>query len=213
MTITGNGCSAWSSPLFFTGYPSSGGAEVVEAAEYRQTVAAGATEVFKSAKVVGKTDKKIDADKIRTDGAWYLRIIARADDKIDRGTVLGQLPNSVDGRDEHDLEKRLPFGNSFLSVMFPHDEWTGDEWGFASDYRKLKHKPSGTWLFAVYVSKDVADVTLSFEGPPDVLKKIKLRHQGVKGKAASRKGEAYTFTPEPGYNYFTLNLEEALSHQ
>lgn len=164
----------------------------------------------RESKLVAKRVPKphLDHRKVREDGAWYVRIIAEADGMLDRGAVLGRLADSVDGQDSHDLEKRAPFGRSYLSVLFPHEEWGDDSWGFASDYRSLGRKSSGEWLFAVYVSSDVDEVSLSFEGPAAVLEKSKLTQLGVKGKAVTRKGKNYTFTPVPGFNYFTFRVDK-----
>lgn len=202
----GDGCSAWT-PLYIG---------TVAAAEAIQESVVLEEAVF--AEASGESEltvesrrahiKKMDHRKIREDGAWYVRIIAEADGMLDRGAVLGRLADSVDGKDSHDLEKRAPFGNSYLSVLFPHEEWGEDSWGFASDYRSLGEKSSDEWFFAVYVSDNVKQVSLSFEGPEEVLKKSKLTQVGIKGKAVTRKGKSYTFTPVPGYNYFTFRVDK-----
>lgn len=143
----------------------------------------------------------------RNEEGWYVRIIAEAEGKQDRGAVFGKLPDSVDGPDVHDLEKRAPFGDRYLSVLFPHPEWGGDEWGFASDYRALEKRRRNEWTFAVYVSEDVDEVTLSFEGPAAVLRKSSLRHLNASGRPLARHGDRYTFAPQPGFNFFTVRVK------
>lgn len=200
----GNGCSDWSS--LYLGTVSAAGLSQ-ESAVFEEAVSVEASEASEAAVVPQRDHKlKVDHRKVRRGSAWYVRIIATADGMLDRGAVLGRLADSVDGQDSHDLEKRAPFGSSYLSVLFPHEEWGGDSWGFASDYRSLGRKPSGEWMFAVYVSSDVDEVSLSFEGPAAVLRKSTLRHLGVKGKAVTRRGKNYVFTPVPGYNYFTFRV-------
>lgn len=150
--------------------------------------------------------KRWKGEKTRQDGAWFVRVVAEAEGKEDRGAVFGQLPGSSDNQDARDLEKRKPFGDKFLSVMFPHEEWGGEEWGFASDYREFSRGTGGEWVFAVYASEDVDEVTLRFEGPDELLKKTKLS-QGQNGRKWISKGtESYTFSPKPGMNYFTVRV-------
>lgn len=204
----GDGCSAWSS-LYLGSVSAS--AVVQESVALEEVVIVEAFDGREPAAESGHGQRpkpKVDHRKVREDGAWYVRIIAEADGMLDRGAVLGRLAGSVDGQDSHDLEKRAPFGSSYLSVLFPHEEWGDDSWGFASDYRSLGRKSSDEWSFAVYVSSDVDEVSLSFEGPAAVLEKSKLTQLGVKGKAVTRKGKNYTFTPVPGYNYFTFRVDK-----
>ena len=59
-----------------------------------------------------------------------MRVIVESGDFRDAGNVLGQLPDSLDGPDGHDLEELAPFGSSYLTVIFPHEEWGGDAWGY-----------------------------------------------------------------------------------
>ncbi|RLA49717.1 MAG: hypothetical protein DRR42_15080 [Gammaproteobacteria bacterium] len=200
----GNGCSDWSNLTV-------GSVSAALLAETLQDVLVLAEEPAadgRESKLVARRVPKphVDHRKVHENGAWYVRIIAEADGMLDRGAVLGQLADSVDGKDSHDLEKRAPFGNSYLTVLFPHEEWGDEGWGFASDYRAIGRRPSGEWLFAVYVSSEVDEVSLSFEGPEAVLEKSKLTQLGVKGKSVVRKGKDYVFTPEPGYNYFTFRV-------
>ena len=72
---------------------------------------------------------------------WYVRLIAQtpADNLLDRNNVLGQLFDSVDGYDSHDLKELPPFASPYLTIVFPHvDDWVGHEDNYSSDYHAVK---------------------------------------------------------------------------
>ena len=52
---------------------------------------------------------------------WYVRLIVTASDgRVDKGNVLGRDPESVDGRDIHDLVENPPPGScgaTYLSII------------------------------------------------------------------------------------------------
>ena len=105
---------------------------------------------------------------------WYVRLIVDSGDLRDAGNVLGQLADSVDGLDSHDLKEKAPFGSTYLSIVFPHEEWNSESWGYTSDYRALTKKPKGIWPFVVKASNNVTDAVLRWEGPDFILKKARL---------------------------------------
>ena len=121
---------------------------------------------------------------------WYVRLIAEeaSQNLRTRNSVLGQLPDSVDGYDAHDLPKLPPFGAPYLSIAFPHSAWGTRAGDYASDYRpnhaaggygpnrppgagpsKTPGLPSATWRFEVRTDRAGYAVQLRWEGPPDWL--------------------------------------------
>lgn len=99
------------------------------------------------------------------EGGWYVRLIAESGDLRDDTNVLGQLSDGEYGYDAHDLEELAPFGDTFLTVVFPHPSWDGHAGDYASDYHPLR-PDSGpdVWRFEVRSSDPAAAVTLSWEG-------------------------------------------------
>jgi hypothetical protein len=104
-------------------------------------------------------------------GGWFVRLIAQSEDLRDAGNVFGQLADSSDGHDRHDLVEKPVFGERYLNVVFPHPEWGEHSGDYASDFRRLGRRPSGTWTFAVQAAATVKEVGLRWDGPEDVLSK------------------------------------------
>lgn len=154
-------------------------------------------------------DNKTVANEVADDGSWAVRIIVESGDFKDSGNVLGQLPDSLDGQDKHDLEELAPFGGSYLTVIFPHEEWAADGdaevWGYTSDFHASSRKPRGEWTFAVMSSIDVSEVSLRLEGPEGILRKAKLRDMET-GKLVRFSKGIYTFNASPGIRYFTFRI-------
>ena len=119
--------------------------------------------------------------------------------------MLGQLPESQNGKDRHDLAEFPPFGSKYLTAVFLHDDWEGDPWAYASDFRAATRKPAGEWEFAVFSSGDVAEIILRFEGPGNILSKAKVIDQETGKKVKFKNGE-YRFDASPGVRYFTFRL-------
>ncbi|MCI5115476.1 MAG: hypothetical protein D3921_12380 [Candidatus Electrothrix sp. AW1] len=59
--------------------------------------------------------------------------------RADDGNVFGRLHDSLDGQESHDLAEMPPpdgsMGERYLSIVFPHPEWSDDYDGYASDSR------------------------------------------------------------------------------
>ena len=151
------------------------------------------------------TGKAAAIDTVADDGSWYVRLIVESGDYIDDGNVLGQLPESQNGKDRHDLAEFPPFGSKYLTAVFLHDDWEGDAWAYASDFRASTRKPAGEWEFAVFSSGDVAEIILRFEGPGNILSKAKVIDQETGKKVKFKNGE-YRFDASPGLRYFTFRL-------
>jgi hypothetical protein len=96
---------------------------------------------------------------------WYVRLIAQspADNLLDRNNVLGQLFDSVDGYDSHDLKELDPFATPYLTIVFPHEEWARPEDNYSSDYHAVKWQEPDHWVFQVKSDDIWRDVYLSWE--------------------------------------------------
>jgi FG-GAP repeat len=98
-------------------------------------------------------------------GEWYIRLIAESFNEglIDRGNVLGQLETSADGHDSHDLTELDPFGEPYLTIVFPHSDW-GDEAGdYTSDYHPSMGRIDDEWIFEVRTEDPNREIRLAWE--------------------------------------------------
>jgi len=96
---------------------------------------------------------------------WYVRLIAQspASHLRDSNNVLGQLLDSVDGYDSHDLKELAPFASPYLTIVFAHDDWVGHEDNYTSDYHSVKWKEPDQWEFQVMSDDPWLDVYLYWE--------------------------------------------------
>lgn len=155
------------------------------------------------------SDKETEYE-ITNDGAWHVRIIVESGEHRDAGNVLGQLPDSLDGQDKHDLEELAPIGDSFLTVVFPHEKWEGEDgdkaWGYTSDFHQLTRKPQGEWTFAVHSSSEIRQATLRLEGSASILRKGTLIDLETGKKVKFYRG-AYSFTTNTDkVRYFSFRI-------
>lgn len=99
-----------------------------------------------------------------TQQGWYLRLtVASADGRMkDSGNVLGQLADSEDGPDSHDLAELSPAFSPYLTLVFPHPEWGMESSYFASDFHAIDFARPDEWEFQVRSSNPNLDVTLSW---------------------------------------------------
>lgn len=97
---------------------------------------------------------------------WYLRLTAEMPSRgmKDSGNVLGQLNDSADGKDGHDLQELVPFGDNYLTIVFPHDDWAGDVSDFTSDFHAAGAAGEDSWTFEVRTSDTAGEVTLYWMG-------------------------------------------------
>jgi hypothetical protein len=106
---------------------------------------------------------------------WYIRLIAEAGDMRDAGNVLGQLSDSSNGYDKHDLKEMKPFDqNRYLTIVFPHDKWGNFSGDYGSDFHAPTVRRQGEWNFRVMASNGVREVDLSFEGADDLFNRAVL---------------------------------------
>ncbi len=97
---------------------------------------------------------------------WYIRLTAESGALRDVSNVFGQLADSAQGFDSHDLEELVPFGDAYLTVVFPHANWGNHAGDYGSDYHPLQDESAAdAWSFEVRSSDPEAQVTLGWQGP------------------------------------------------
>ena len=108
--------------------------------------------------------------------AWYVRLIAQEPTlpMRDRNAVFGQLPDAAVNHDDNDLPKLAPFGQPYLSVVFPHLDWGSQADDYASDYHPNRDAqgrglPADAWRFEIRTDRTGYAMRLRWEGPPAVL--------------------------------------------
>ncbi|MEM7584220.1 MAG: GEVED domain-containing protein [Acidobacteriota bacterium] len=128
---------------------------------------------------------------------WFMRLIAESGDLRDAGNVLGELAESLDGYDQHDLDELPPARDPYLTIVFPHPDWEDRAGDYTTDYRPLNLDPEGVpteWQFEVRSSDPTATVTLSWEGPESRLLETVLTDDETGERVTVRPRESYTFT-------------------
>jgi hypothetical protein len=104
---------------------------------------------------------------------WYMRTVATATSNDgteythDTAGIMGELKESQDGKDRHDIEA---FGAPILSVVFTQEAWEEENGDYFSDYRQFRE--DGTrqvWTFQVKNSGSIdlrnAALQLRLEDP------------------------------------------------
>ena len=138
---------------------------------------------------------------------WAVRLIAESDGLRDAGNLFGQLTASLDGRDLHDLEELSPFAAPYLTVVFPHPDWGSQAGDYATDFHALKpRRTRDRWTFEVRSSPDVEEVTLAWEGPRRVLRKLRLIDENTGRRVMMRPGGSYTFPADGTPRVFSCRL-------
>ncbi len=134
---------------------------------------------------------------------WLVRLTASGAGMVDDGNVLGQLPDSRDGYDSHDLAELPPFGSRYLTVVFPHQDWGRRAGDYSTDFHALGSGPhADRWPFEVW-SAGAGRVTLSWQGPELALEDAVLV-DGLSGERIPvQPGGFYTFEMEGPLHPFT----------
>ncbi len=137
---------------------------------------------------------------------WSGRLVA-ASGALRDAAVFGRLAGSRTGPDRHDLPELSPFGEPYLTVVFPHPEW-GDRAGdYASDYR-----PAGggvaahAWRFDLLTSEPGLEVTLTWQAPAAVLRRSRLVDLETGRAVDLTPGGQYTFTLDGSSRSFRWRL-------
>ena len=127
-------------------------------------------------------------------GEWTVRLLVSGPQGSDAGNLLGSLAGSAKGRDAKDLPELPPMGSSFLTVVFPHDDWSTESGDYTTDFH-----PTGVfrdeWRFEVRSSKPEEPVTLTWNGPADVLCNSVLVDETTGYRYRANDSVYLTFTP------------------
>ncbi len=128
---------------------------------------------------------------------WYARVIAEipSENMKDEGNVLGQLKDSSNDYDSHDLFEMAPFGGRYLTIVFPHPEWEDRSGTYTSDYHSMNTNTNDEWVFQVRTNAINSDVTLRWEGLY-ILAKDGSKEQLVKDEFFSKMWVEDTLTGE-----------------
>ncbi len=139
-------------------------------------------------------------------GEWWIQLIVNSPDEggmEDGSNYLGWHRDSVDGKDNRDLEELPPFSTPNLTIVFPHAEWGADAGDYGSDFRSVKRAkqvkgaPKDVWDFEVRTDLPGRQVTLSWRGHgiDKRLKRMRLIDvDNDKKVKAVRKGAVQTYT-------------------
>ena len=112
----------------------------------------------------------------------------------DRNNVFGQLSDSKKGYDEHDLKELPPFGERYLTIVFPHPEWGDRANDYASDFHPLKKSNNNDkWIFEVRTDDPDRELTLTWTGPNEVLNNSWLIDESSGETVEVIPGAGYTF--------------------
>ena len=116
------------------------------------------------------------ADTATQPGEWHVRL--NVDNPKtgwkDHNTVLGQLLTAKDGYDTADLVEMAPFASPYLTLVFPHPEWTGGKAGnYASDLRSASGLPM-VWNVDLQADPVGSQVVLTWQGDPAILARSQL---------------------------------------
>ncbi len=104
----------------------------------------------------------------QTTGGWFVRLIAESPNEglIDASNVLGELSDSDEHYDSHDLLELEPFDDPYLSVVFKQSDWGVNSGEYNSDFRRLRSASSAsekTWRFSVKSDDPHRQVMLKWE--------------------------------------------------
>jgi hypothetical protein len=145
-------------------------------------------------------------------GEWYVRLVVEqpALGLRDGSNVFGQLADSFDGYDRHDLQEKSPFGSTWLTVVFPHDDWGEHSANYSSDFHGLPKNKSETdrWIFEVRSDDPGRVLTLGWQGPADILARLTLVDLENETQVAGEFG-AYEFAMNGQSRRFEWVLKKA----
>ena len=123
--------------------------------------------------------------------------------------MLGLLPDSTRGYDSHDLPELAPFGNSYLTIVFPRHAWGAKSGDYTSEFRKLRgNRWVERWLFNVRSSDPNAQVTLRWEGDPQRILQAELTDRETGEVVRVQPNGSYTFTMNGNNRSFFWKMRE-----
>jgi len=115
------------------------------------------------------------------DSEWQVRLGVenRVTGWKDATNLVGQKLTAQTGYDRHDLIGMAPFAAPYLSLVFPHGDWStlngqkraGD---YDTDFRPAQGNPATTWSFELRASPTGGKVFITWQGDPAILKRSRL---------------------------------------
>jgi hypothetical protein len=138
--------------------------------------------------------------------SWHIQLVAESGALQDPGNFFGRQQGSHQFADINDLVEPEPFGSRFLTVLFTNPKLRGADWGYTSDFRKVKKKPGGAWPFVVRASSHVSTVTLSWVGDDFLFDDAWLTDQETGESIKVHSAESYTFNMFGGERHFTFEI-------
>ena len=171
-----------------------------------QAHAASLTHTKKTPPGLSKRDahRATHAKAVAEQKEWYIRLTVEADGMRDRGNVLGQLGDSEYDYDHHDLKELKPFGNRYLTVVFPHMDWAVSPDDYTSDFHPVgKKNESDFWKFEVRTGTPDQEVTLFWSGPTEELNNSWIIDEETGEMIEPLSGGKYTFVMGTTIRSFT----------
>ncbi len=163
-----------------------------------------------SAPVSGAAALSTDGPVADDPSGWFIRLIVESGSQVDRANVFGQLSDSVDEYDSHDLIELDPFGNDYLSIVFPHREWGAQSGNYASSFHRTKLQPwKDAWTFEVLSSDSSAQVVLRWQGPDSQISRSKLVDNETNKRIRPNIDGSYAFTMTGPSRSFTWEIQGA----
>ena len=144
------------------------------------------------------TEEPITKEPVAQKAGWYMRTVVKATNngKVyvhKTAGVMGELKESKDGKDRHDISA---FGAPVLSVVFVQTEWGEDSGDYFSDYRTYTgNENRQVWTIQVKNNTDKANLThaaleLTLDGPYTVYEEEqegRTKYKEVLSKDTSKK--------------------------
>ncbi len=144
----------------------------------------------------------VHAKKPSWEQEWYLRLtaVSKPENLADGNNVLGQLGESSDGLDRHDLLDLGGFGTPYLTLSFPIEDPGGVVESYTSNYHAVNTDIADQWVFEVKSDDPYRDIDLYWDGLY-LLEGIWTQDTGKKTWSESKQ-------MEPGKLYSRMVLED-----
>ena len=137
---------------------------------------------------------------------WHVRLTVESGAYSDPGNVLGQLHDSRDGQDIHDLNEKEPYGDAYLTIVFPHEDFKGEAWGYTTDFHAVTRRAHGVWRFTVKASDDITHATLKWQGAADILRRSRIVDMESGQRVRLKEDGSFDFTISGGQHDFIFRV-------
>jgi hypothetical protein len=152
---------------------------------------------------------------IKANEEWYVRLIVEATDEglIDSGNVLGQLNDSKQGYDEHDLNELSPFNPPYLTIVFPHPDWTENAGDYTSNFHPTGERHDvDAWSFEVRSDDPTREISLAWSGTAKILAKSHLIDNATGAVIKPTHDGTYRFSMSGISRSFTWKYNQNFGH-